>query len=90
MFTFAPVDWFTKHGNPEFGSACIIHPKGVSESGLTLVLSRGLLSLGSYSSSNSASGDELWLWLPELIVPALLWRLILSSYNNISEMQIIN
>lgn len=80
IFTFAPVNWFTKHGNPEAGSACIIHPTGVSLIGLTFVFRGGVLSFGSYSSSNSANGDELWLWLPELIVPALLCPLILSSY----------
>lgn len=80
-FTFAPVDWLTKHGWPEFWSAFIIHPRGVSLTGLTFVFNDGVLSLDSYnSSSNSANGDELWLWLPELIVPALLGRLILFSY----------
>lgn len=78
----APVDWFTKHGNPDVGSACINHPTGVWLISLTFVFSGGgmLLSFSSYPSSNSANGDELWLWLPELIVPALLCRLILSSY----------
>lgn len=59
IFTFAPFDRFTKHGNPEVGSACIIHPTGVSLIGLTFVFSGGVLSLGSYSSSSSANGDEL-------------------------------
>lgn len=67
IFTFAPVERLTKHGNPEIGSACIIHSTGGD-----FVLIGGVLSLGSYSSSNSANGDELWLWLPELTVPALL------------------
>lgn len=59
IFTFAPDDRLTKHGKPEVGSACIIHPTGVSLIGLTLDFSAGVLSFGSYSSSNSASGDEL-------------------------------
>lgn len=59
FFTFAPVDRLTKHGNPEFGSACIVHPTGVSLIGLIFVFNGGVLSLGSYSSSNSANGDEL-------------------------------
>lgn len=61
FLTFAPDDRFTKHGNPEVGSACIIHPTGISLIGLIFVFNDNgvLLSLGSYSSSNSANGDEL-------------------------------